>query len=233
MNNNGKWILKLCILFVLFQAGCSSTAFLSRSGAKRVDVVAATKASKPKPRYCDMRIQIKITSPLDPYLYTSGTVTVSGKDFSTTKSFPVKVGTQVITIHDLEPGRYDVQVSYGNYIATKCVILGCICPDNWKEVFAAQAMEQLKSTLSLKCKGCSKYSSGWDYWRYGSGAPYGYRSTGYSYWGASRYYPRGGNLWTTSQIPELLGTGEQKPPCSTVTPCSRNVSFELPKDATD
>jgi len=227
----------LLLAYVALLAGCASSPTLQRGGGTgggkpKVEIIAASKAATPKPLVCDMRVQVKVTDPIAPYLSDFGIVTVRGKEgFRVSKSFPVKYGTQVVVIEELEAERYDVEVTYGDIIATKCVILGCLCQDNWKEVFAMEAAEEIMS--GLQCTGCGKYgySGGKNtYWQYGSGALYRGRSGGY--WGQRGTGSAAGrNLWTTTQTPELKGSGEQDAPCSQITPCGRNVSFELPKDS--
>jgi hypothetical protein len=260
-------------------AGCASSPQLSREGrggsSSERDMV-PKKMPPPKPRVCDMRVQIKINDPIAPYLSDFGTVTVRGKEgFQVQKQFPIKFGTQVVTIMELEAERYDVEVTYGDYIATKCVILGCICQDNWKEVFANQAMDQWRENFSLECSDCNKYGSSGaqDNWEFGSS----YGSAPKNNWGStssSSGGKSGGNWWSANPSSgaigpsgtssfgstssnwsgrsswkgnnsgsggywnnqsqtdvEIKGSGEQTSPCSQVTPCGRNVAFELPKDA--
>ena len=173
-----------------------------------------------------MRVQIKIKDPIAPYLSDFGTVELYGPGgVKITKQFPVKFGTQIVIIPDLEPGRYTVQAGYGNLVATKCVVMGCMCVDNWREVFAQAAAQELKKDLKT-CSSCSKgitsagFAAGNYGWTGGAGGNYwgGYSST-WEGWGSAQ------------KGPQLKGTGELKPPCSMTTPCGRNVSFEFPKDA--
>gem|GEM_PF-6795886 len=207
--------------------GCSSSAVLSRhSSSEKSKISAVSQKAKPKNRTCDMRIQIKIKDPIAPYLSDFGTVELFGPGgIKITKRFPVKFGTQVVIIPDLEPGRYNVQVSYGDLVATKCVVLGCVCIDNWKEVFARATMEELKKD-SKTCASCSKGITATGF----AAGNYGWTGgVGGNYWGG---YSNSSWGWGSSQKElQLKGTGELKPPCSLVTPCGHNVSFEFPKDA--
>jgi len=223
-----KWFLLLALL--VFIAGCASTTSVQRGSSGDVEIIAPSNAAMPKPLFCDMRIQIKLTDPIAPYLSNFGTVTVYGKEgFRISKTFPVKFGTQMVTIAELEAGRYDVEVTYADYIVTKCVILGCVCVDNWREVFLAELASDMQSQSGLQCNNCSQYSGKSTYWQYGSSSIY--KGAGGGYW-SSRASNRntGKNWWTQTRTPELTGSGEFDSPCSEVTPCGRHVSFELPKD---
>lgn len=197
-----------------------------------------------KIKNCDMRVKVKITDPIAPYLSDFGKVTVRGKEgFKTSKTFPVKFGTQMITIPELEEGRYDVEVSYGDYIATKCVILGCRCSDNWKQVFNRIAAAQMRSQQGIgqSSDGTDQYSLN-SQWPYGS-SPYSFNSDAgdyqpfdnqeydYSY-DYSNYYGYDSTSYGGYGSGLMIkGSGLQKPPCSYGTPCNTNVIFEMPKDA--
>jgi len=233
MAHKFKWLFGLYVLGVAFLfSGCSQSAILARhkySGSSAGKISAISDKSKPPKKVCDLRVQIKITDPIAPYMSDFGTVDVYGNEgFHTSKQFPVKFGTQLVTIPELEAGRYSVQVSYGTIVATKCVIMGCTCIDNWKEVFSQAAADELRKEAS-SCKGCSKYTSatGW------ASGNYGWSGGGTSgrYWSAKGSNSSFGGWGSAQKTPELKNSGQLKMPCSTVTPCGRNVSFEFPKDA--
>ncbi|RKZ32202.1 hypothetical protein DRQ33_06305, partial [bacterium] len=180
---------------------------------------------------CDLRVQIKINDPIAPYMSDFGLVEVFGKEgFKVSADFPVKFGTQVVIVPELPAGRYTVQASYGTIIATKCVILGCVCIDNWREVFASATVNELKKE-SASCAGCMKYTTGTGF----AAGNYGWTggATGAGYWGKSNTYSSSTSWGSAQKNPELKGSGQLDVPCSMVTPCSRNVSFEFPDDAKD
>ncbi len=213
------------VVLIIISAGCSSSGVLARGKSSSGPQISAVSVqSKPRKLTCDMRIQVKIKDPIAPYLSDFGTVELYGPNgFKVTKTFPVKYGTQIVIIPDLEPGRYNVQVGYGNLVAVKCVVLGCLCQDNWREVFSQAAMEELKKDLAT-CSGCSKNITSTGF----AAGNYGWTGgIGGKYWGNYNNW----NWGTSQKLPELKGTGELKPPCSLTTPCGHNVSFEFPKDA--
>jgi len=196
-----KWVLLLAS--IIFISGCASNlnrASFPNTKKKKTQVIAPNKMPSQQPLVCDMHIQIKITDPIDPLMWTDGKVTVYGKNyFKITKTFPVKLGVQVITIPDLKQDRYNVEVSYGNYIATKCVLLGCVCEDNWKETFMQDLARDWHRKNELR-KSQQEYQQS-----FGNG--FGAYSSG-----------------------TIGNAGLQEPPCSEVTICNRNVEFEFPKD---
>jgi len=224
-----KYLIGLCLLIILIiLVGCSGKSILSRHGASKSDVkisVVSSK-SKSKPKICDLRVQVRVTDPIAPYLSDNGVIEVLGEEgFRVAKTFPVKYGTQVVIVPELEAGRYTVQATYGNIIATKCVILGCVCIDNWREVFAQATADELRKDIAA-CANCNKYGGGvgiTNYGQYGNPEIYGG-------WGKRGSYS--GGWWTGGQkSQELKGSGMLDLPCSMITPCSRNIEFDLPKDA--
>jgi len=235
MAHKFKWLFGLCVLEIaVLISGCTQSSMLTRhksggSGAGKISAV--SKKAKPPNKVCDLRVQVKITDPIAPYMSDFGTVDVYGNEgFHISKQFSVRFGTQLVTIQELEAGRYSVQVSYGTIVATKCVILGCVCIDNWKEVFSQATANELRKEIT-SCTGCSKYTSttGWASGNYGwTGG-----NTGGKYWNPKSGNSNFGGWGSEQKTPELKGSGELKMPCSTITPCGRNVSFEFPKDANE
>ena len=139
-------LLKILLLLIFIMAGCSIPLSRTPPGTKPVcgTSVAAVPDVKPPKQFCNLVVKIKIDDPTAPYLSDFGKVTVIDVDgVRESKRFPVKQGTQIVVFPDYEPGRYTVEVSYGNYIATKCVVLCCYCPDRWREVCLHKVKEQL------------------------------------------------------------------------------------------
>ncbi len=244
---NSRYWKSLCLLFSVLAlfAGCAGGNKLNRGTERRkapqVTVVSTTQ-DMPH-RTCDMRIQLKISDPIAPYLENQGKIELFGPDgLRMERTFAVKFGTQLVIIPDLEAGRYTVQVSYGTIIASKCVILGCICVDNWREVFANAAMQDLSKDVA-SCATCTKYSytggapGGANLGPYGSASLYSGSSSSSksgAYWGGNSSYSQSADMvgWGDyEKSDEIKGSGKLEVPCSQVTPCGRNVEFELPKDS--
>ncbi len=217
-----RYILLSITLLVSNYILCGCAVSLSSNANK------PRKASKIKPMICELRIQVKITDKLAPYLAEEGNIKVLGaKGYTVSKEYPVRTGMQMVIFPDMQAGRYIVEISYGTIVATKGIILCCNCHDNWQVTCMADLTKRFKKSDATSA-GYSSTSKSDGY-------------TGYSYdlenWGIDE---QDGQYWAVANDHTRGYTGEgtytqksstRPPKCSFVSPCGEDLIFVLPEDA--